>query len=42
MGKTFDKILLDHGSGGKISHGLTSNLLLPVFNSPILADLHDA
>ena len=37
----FDKITLDHGSGGKISHSLTTDLLLPVFNNPILADLHD-
>ena len=36
-----DKILLDHGSGGKISHGLTTDLLLPVFNNPILAELND-
>jgi hydrogenase expression/formation protein HypE len=36
-----DKILLDHGSGGKISHSLTTDLLLPVFDNPILADLHD-
>ena len=41
MNQTFDKILLDHGSGGKISHGLTTNLLLPIFDNPILADLHD-
>ena len=37
----FDKITLDHGSGGKISHSLTTDLLLPVFDNPILADLHD-
>jgi len=36
-----DKILLDHGSGGKISHSLTTDLLLPVFDSPILAELND-
>jgi len=36
-----DKILLDHGSGGKISHQLTTDMLLPVFNSPILAQLND-
>ena len=36
-----DKILLDHGSGGKISHRLTTDLLLPVFNNPILAQLND-
>ena len=36
-----DKILLDHGSGGKISHRLTMDLLLPVFDNPILAELND-
>ena len=38
---TTDKILLDHGSGGKISHSLTKDMLLPVFNNPILAELND-
>ena len=37
----FDKVLLDHGSGGKISHRLTTDLLLPVFDNPILAELND-
>ena len=36
-----DKILLDHGSGGKISHGLTKDMLLPVFDNDILAALND-
>ena len=36
-----DKIILDHGSGGKISHHLTTDFILPVFNNPILADLDD-
>ena len=36
-----DKILLDHGSGGKISHRLTTDMLLPIFNNPILAQLND-
>ena len=36
-----DKILLDHGSGGKISHHLTTDLLLPVFDNPILSELND-
>lgn len=36
-----DKILLDHGSGGKMSHSLTSDVLLPVFNNPILSQLND-
>jgi len=34
-------ILLDHGAGGKMSHELTQKILLPVFNSPELADLDD-
>jgi hydrogenase expression/formation protein HypE len=36
-----DKILLDHGSGGKISHRLTTDMFLPVFDNPILAELND-
>ncbi|MBC2709842.1 MAG: hydrogenase expression/formation protein HypE [Desulfosarcina sp.] len=36
-----DMILLDHGSGGKISHRLTANLLLPAFDNPALAMLDD-
>ena len=36
-----DKILLDHGSGGKISHHLTTDVLLPVFDNPVLAQLND-
>ncbi len=38
---TTDKILLDHGSGGKIAHQLTAELLLPMFDNPLLAQLHD-
>ena len=34
-------ILLDHGAGGKLSHELTTTLLLPVFDSPELASLDD-
>jgi hydrogenase expression/formation protein HypE len=36
-----DQILLDHGSGGKMAHQLTKDLLLPLFENPILASLHD-
>jgi hydrogenase expression/formation protein HypE len=36
-----DKVLLDHGSGGKISHRMTKDMLLPAFNNPILAELND-
>jgi hydrogenase expression/formation protein HypE len=36
-----EKILLDHGSGGKISHSMTKDMLLPVFDNAILAALND-
>lgn len=36
-----DKILLDHGSGGKVSHHLISDILLPMFDNPILSQLDD-
>lgn len=36
-----DKILLDHGSGGKMAHQLTTELLMPLFENPFLAQLHD-
>jgi len=36
-----DTILLDHGSGGKISHQLITDLMLPIFDNPMLAALHD-
>ena len=36
-----DKILLDHGSGGKISQSMTKDMLLPVFDNAILAALND-
>lgn len=36
-----DSILLDHGSGGKLAHSLTTDLLLKVFDSPILSCLDD-
>jgi len=36
-----DKILLDHGSGGKISHRLISDMMLPAFDNEILAQLND-
>jgi hydrogenase expression/formation protein HypE len=36
-----DKILLDHGAGGKMSHLLTRDRILPIFDNPILADLND-
>ena len=36
-----DKILLDHGSGGKVSHSLISDIMLPIFDNPILSQLND-
>ena len=36
-----DTILLDHGSGGKLSHRLITDLVLPVFDNAILSPLHD-
>lgn len=36
-----DKILLDHGSGGRIAHRLLRDFLLPAFDNPALAELND-
>ena len=36
-----ETILLDHGSGGKIAHELTTETLLPLFDNPLLNRLHD-
>jgi hydrogenase expression/formation protein HypE len=36
-----DKILLDHGSGGKMSHRLITDMMLPLFNNPVLSQLDD-
>lgn len=36
-----DHILLDHGSGGKMSHLLVSEIMLPAFDNPILSQLDD-
>jgi hydrogenase expression/formation protein HypE len=36
-----DRILLDHGSGGKLAHQLTTGMLLPLLSNPALALLHD-
>lgn len=36
-----DKILLDHGSGGKMSHQLITDMILPIFDNPMLEVLHD-
>jgi len=36
-----DNISLDHGSGGKISHKLISEIIAPVFDNPVLNRLDD-
>jgi hydrogenase expression/formation protein HypE len=36
-----DTILLDHGSGGSMSLHLITDLMLPIFDNPMLAALHD-
>ena len=36
-----DKILLDHGSGGRISHNLITSVMLPIFDNAILSQLND-
>ncbi|MGE0085432.1 MAG: hydrogenase expression/formation protein HypE [Desulfococcaceae bacterium] len=36
-----DKISLDHGSGGKISHSLISGIIAPIFDNSILARMDD-
>ena len=36
-----ENILLDHGSGGKISHQLITEIMLPAFDNPILSQLND-
>jgi hydrogenase expression/formation protein HypE len=36
-----DKILLAHGSGGKLSHQLVAEVFAPAFANPVLAELHD-
>jgi len=37
-----DKVLLAHGSGGRLSHDLITDLFLPHFPAPTLAKLDDA
>ncbi|MBF0113392.1 MAG: hydrogenase expression/formation protein HypE [Desulfamplus sp.] len=36
-----DTIVLDHGSGGKISHALLKDMVIPIFNNELLARLDD-
>ncbi len=39
--KSNETILIDHGSGGKISNQLVAQMMLPAFDNPILARLDD-
>jgi len=39
---TDDKILLAHGSGGKLSHDLISHTIFPALANPLLAGMDDA
>ena len=36
-----EKVLLDHGSGGKVSHAMFSDLILPLFDNPELSKQDD-
>jgi hydrogenase expression/formation protein HypE len=40
--KNNEKILLAHGSGGKMTHRLLKELIFPAFSNPILAKAEDA
>ncbi|MBW1998262.1 MAG: hydrogenase expression/formation protein HypE [Deltaproteobacteria bacterium] len=37
----FEHILMDHGSGGELSHRLVKETILPLFDNPILSELGD-
>jgi hydrogenase expression/formation protein HypE len=39
---TIDKILLDHGSGGRSSHELIEKIFLPRFQNPFLSEMNDS
>ncbi|MEW6185876.1 MAG: hydrogenase expression/formation protein HypE [Thermodesulfobacteriota bacterium] len=39
---TFDKILLDHGSGGRASHELIEKVFAPRFANPLLNEMNDS
>lgn len=36
-----EKILLDHGAGGRLSHDLVAKTFLPLFDNPVLSRLDD-
>ena len=42
QGEKFDKILLSHGSGGKLAHELVEKHFARVFDNPLLARLDDS
>jgi hydrogenase expression/formation protein HypE len=39
---SWDKILLDHGGGGRASHELIEKVFVPRFQNPVLNDLNDS
>ncbi len=39
---SFDKILLDHGSGGRLSHELVARVFVPRFQNPLLLEMNDS
>ncbi len=41
MNNREERILLGHGSGGRLSHDLIKNIMVPAFANPALAELHD-
>ncbi len=41
MNNKEERILLGHGSGGRLSHDLIKNIILPAFANPALDELHD-
>jgi hydrogenase expression/formation protein HypE len=41
MMKNNDTILLDHGAGGKVSHSMFSEIILPLFDNTLLAKQDD-
>ncbi len=38
----YPKVLLAHGSGGKLMHSLIEKMILPAFDNPLLETRHDA
>ena len=42
MAKAAEKILLAHGSGGRLTHQLLKNMIFPAFSNPVLKKCEDA